>query len=204
MVGQIIRVNLNKKTVLTERATEDYELIGGRGLIGKILIKETPPLCDPLSGENKLVICPGPLAGTMAPSFGRTSVGGKSPLTKGIKESNAGGTVGQKLGKLGIKVVIIEGKLKEEAPYILKIDPENSRLISAPELKGRGNYETIKNLAHKFGNKVSMISIGSCGEMQLKSASIAFTDSGRKTLPACSQRWPWCGNGFKRFKGNCY
>jgi len=40
----------------------------------------------------------------MAPSFGLISVGGKSPLTNGIKEANVGGPAGQKLGKLGINV----------------------------------------------------------------------------------------------------
>ena len=54
--NHIIRVNLSKKSVSVEKVQEYYELIGGRGLVAKILHKETDPLCDPLSGDNKLII----------------------------------------------------------------------------------------------------------------------------------------------------
>jgi aldehyde:ferredoxin oxidoreductase len=176
LLERIIRVNLNKKSVSVENVPSEYELIGGRGLTAKILLKETPPLCDPLGRENKIVICPGPLAGTMAPSFGRISVGGKSPLTNGIKEANAGGPAGQKLGKLGIKAIIIEGALDREVPYFLKISPGMITLFPASTLRGKGNYDVVKELQLQFGNRVSIMSIGPCGEMQMSAASIAFTD----------------------------
>jgi aldehyde:ferredoxin oxidoreductase len=121
---KVIRVNLTEKSVLIDSVPYDDGLLGGRGLIAKIVNREIPPLCDPLGQENKLIVCPGPLAGTMAPSFGRVSIGGKSPLTGGIKEANAGGPAGQILGKLGIRAIIIEGKSEEEAPCVLKIGPE--------------------------------------------------------------------------------
>lgn len=176
LLERIIRVNLNEKSVSVENVSSEYELIGGRGLVAKILLKETPPLCDPLGKENKIVICPGPLAGTMAPSFGRISVGGKSPITHGIKEANAGGPSGQKLSKLGIRAIIIEGTLGREAPYFLKISPEMVTLFPAPTLKGKGNYDVVKELQLQFGKRVTIMSIGPCGEMQMSAASIAFTD----------------------------
>jgi aldehyde:ferredoxin oxidoreductase len=54
---------------------------------------EVPPTCDPLGPENKLIFAPGLLSGTALVNTSRISVGAKSPLTGGIKESNAGGTV---------------------------------------------------------------------------------------------------------------
>ena len=45
--------------------------------------------------------------GKMAPHLGPISVDGKSPLTRGIKESNAGGTAAQKLDRLGIRAAVV-------------------------------------------------------------------------------------------------
>jgi aldehyde:ferredoxin oxidoreductase len=53
----------------------DYTGMGGRGLTSAIIAKEVPPLCHPLSADNKLVIAPGMLSGTTAAMSGRMSVG---------------------------------------------------------------------------------------------------------------------------------
>src|SRR5271169_3928723 len=97
---RILRVKMDKQSVAYEAVPEKWQLIGGRGLIAKILNSEALPACDPLGPENKLIICGGPLAGTLAPQLGRISIGAKSPLTLGIKESNSGGPAAQKLDKL--------------------------------------------------------------------------------------------------------
>src|SRR5512139_3793881 len=105
----ILRLDMGRREARKEETPEEYRLIGGRGLIAMILNREVDPLCDPLGALNKLVVAPGLLAGTLAPSFGRLSVGCKSPLTQAIKEANAGGTAAQKLDRLGIKAIIVEG-----------------------------------------------------------------------------------------------
>jgi len=69
----------------------DYTGLGGRAMTSIMVSREVPPLAHPLGGENKLVIAPGLLGGTLATMSGRISVGCKSPLTGTIKESNAGG-----------------------------------------------------------------------------------------------------------------
>ena len=71
--------------------------VGRAGAHVAIVADEVEPTCHPLGPNNKVVIAPGWVAGTSAPSSGRTSFGGKSPLTGGIKESNAGGMSGQKM-----------------------------------------------------------------------------------------------------------
>ena len=63
--------------------------------------------------NNKVVFAPGIVTGTSAPSSGRLSVGGKSPLTGGIKEANAGTPFSQKLARLGYRAVVVEGQPKE-------------------------------------------------------------------------------------------
>jgi len=91
-----------------EEVPAEWKLMGGRALTSAIVAKEVDPECNPLGSKNKLVFAPGLLTGTMAANSGRLSVGAKSPLTGGIKESNAGGTAAQRFAKLGIKALIIE------------------------------------------------------------------------------------------------
>ena len=76
---RILRVNMGQKKVTYEDLPEEWKLIGGSGLIAKIMNKEVPPDADALGAENKLIIAGGPLAGTLAPQLGRVSVGAKSP-----------------------------------------------------------------------------------------------------------------------------
>jgi len=99
-MGKLMRVNMSALRVTTEDSGK-YQGLGGRGLSSTIIAKEVPPACDPLRGLNKLVIAPGVLSGTSAANSGRLSVGCKSPLTGGIKESNVGGNTSQKIARLG-------------------------------------------------------------------------------------------------------
>jgi aldehyde:ferredoxin oxidoreductase len=89
---EILRVDMSRLKVTYEELPEEWKLIGGRGLIAEIMSREVPPDADPLGAKNKLIIAGGPLAGTIAPQLGRVSVGGKSPLTLGIKEANSCGS----------------------------------------------------------------------------------------------------------------
>ena len=90
--SQVWRVNVRTRTLNLEPVPPSWERLGGRGLIARVLLDEVPPECEPLGPKNKLVFCPGLLTGHMLSSIDRLSVGGKSPLTGGVKESNSGGT----------------------------------------------------------------------------------------------------------------
>lgn len=156
-----------------EETPKDYEGLGGRGLTSTIVSREVPPRTDPLGPENKLIFAPGILAGTAFPNSGRLSVGAKSPLTNGIKEANAGGSAAQKLARLGIQAIVVEGSAKELT--MVKIDNKGVSFISAAKLKGYGNYQVIDELRKQFGDEVSIISIGPAGEMRLRAASVSVT-----------------------------
>jgi aldehyde:ferredoxin oxidoreductase len=106
----IWRVNVTSQTLRREPAPEAYERLGGRGLLAQILVDEVDATCDPLGPANKLIFAPGLLVDHMLSSCDRISVGGKSPLTGGVKESNAGGRTGLQLTLLGIKALILEGQ----------------------------------------------------------------------------------------------
>jgi len=167
---------MSKLETSYEDLAPGQEILGGRGLSAKILNKEVPPNADPLGPEAKLVIATGPLAGTMAPSCGRISVGAKSPLTLGIKEANAGGPAGQKLDKLGIRAIIVEGSPADGQLYLLGVTRDGASLQEADQYKGMKNYDLAAEMGRVFNDKVSVISIGIAGERKWKSAAVSMSD----------------------------
>jgi aldehyde:ferredoxin oxidoreductase len=173
---KLLRVNTTNLETRYEDLPVDWKILGGRGLSAKILRKEVPPQSDPLGPEAKLVITAGALAGTLAPSCGRTSVGGKSPLTRGIKEANAGGPVGQDLDKLGIRAIVLEGQPKEDKLYILSITKDGAQLKDGEAYRGLKTYALADTLRKEYQDKISIISIGPVGERKSKGATVTFTD----------------------------
>jgi len=184
---KIYRVNMTEGKVTSEGAKKEYAMLGGRGLTSHIIAEEVDPICHPLGAKNKMVVSPGLLSGTNAPSSGRLSIGFKSPLTGGIKESNAGGTAAQKLAKLGIKAIIIEGKPKEGKYYLLKVTKDGIELLSADDLVGKKNYDISATLRNKFGDKVGIMSIGPAGEYRLTAASVAVIDPEGRPVRHCGR-----------------
>jgi aldehyde:ferredoxin oxidoreductase len=175
-MNRILRVDMKARKVSEGKIIPKYAGLGGRALTSMVVSKETPPLCHPLSAQNRLVIAPGLLTGTSAACSGRLSIGAKSPLTGGIKESNAGGTAAQKLAKLGIAAIIVRGKAPEGTIWKLVIDKDSAELVPADELAGVDNYKTVAKLTKAHGDKASYITIGSAGERMMLAASIAVTD----------------------------
>ncbi|NQU03188.1 MAG: aldehyde ferredoxin oxidoreductase [Syntrophaceae bacterium] len=172
----IVRVNVSKGDIVKEAVPGKYALMAGRQLTSQVILDEIAPKSEPLGEDNKLVIAPGLLAGTSAPNVGRLSVGAKSPLTGGIKESNAGGNVARKLANLGIKAIIVEGKPPVHSWYILKMTKDDVALIPGSDLLGVNNFELMNHLRQSYGPKVGILSIGQAGEMRLNAASIAVSD----------------------------
>jgi len=182
---QLIRVDMSNHTISIEPYPADWKLLGGRALSAKILLAECDPECDPLGPDNVLVLAPGVLAGTAAPTSGRLSVGGKSPLTNGIKEANVGGNPGQDLMKLGYRGIIVKGQPADaESRYALEVTGDGVRLVPADEHKGKWNYALIEDLTQSYSKTTSFISIGPAGEMLLKGASVACTDADQDRHPA--------------------
>ncbi len=177
MADRIVRVNMKTKQIKEEPVPEKWAAFGGRAMTSAIVSEEVPPLCTPLGPNNKLVFACGLLGGSSAPISGRISVGGKSPLTGTIKESNAGGQAGQILGRLGIRALVIEDKPEAGKLYTLEIRKNSMKLVESPELAGLGNYDTVEKLKGKYGEKkLSFVTIGMAGEWGLTAASIAVTD----------------------------
>jgi len=144
---KFIRVNMTDKTIKVEDVSPEYAGLGGRGLTSIMINNEVLPECDPLGPENKLIFAPGFLTGTSLVNTSRISVGAKSPLTRGIKESNAGGSIGASLGHMGITAIIVEGQASDGDLSLLHIDAQGAAsLVPAQEYRGLRTYAVAEKL----------------------------------------------------------
>jgi aldehyde:ferredoxin oxidoreductase len=178
LMNKFIRVDMTSLKVTIGEVPEKYVGLGGRALTSNFIADEVKPTCHPLGKNNKLIFAPGLLSGTSAPNSGRISVGAKSPLTGTIKESNSGGSFSQKMARMGIKALVIEGMPTDDKFYVVKIDTKGVSIDEAPAeiLGGTGNYEAIKVLNAKYGEKVGIALAGPAGEYRLPTANISFKD----------------------------
>jgi aldehyde:ferredoxin oxidoreductase len=174
--SQVWRINVRTRTMKLEPVPPSWERLGGRGLVARILLDEVPATCDPLGPENKLLFTPGLLVGHMLSSCDRLSVGGKSPLTGGVKEANAGGTTGLQMTLLGIKALVIEDTPTGPGFWVLHLSAKGARFEEAGDVAGLGVYETATRLLEKYGEKVAIALIGPGGETKMKTAGIQNLD----------------------------
>ncbi|HET91050.1 MAG TPA: aldehyde ferredoxin oxidoreductase [Chloroflexi bacterium] len=173
-MSKFLRINMADRTVTYEDVPEKYQFLGGRGLSSTIVYDEVDPTCHPLGPNNKLVFAPGMIAGTNAPTSGRVSVGAKSPLTGGIKESNAGSNWPQLVGRLGLKAIIVEGQ--GDGWWGVHVTKDGATFFDASEYAGKSLYEIFPGLFERFGKKASIATIGVAGEMRMSMAGICFND----------------------------
>ncbi len=196
----IWRVDVNRHTVTTEPVPAGWHRLGGRGLIPRILLDEMPATCDPLGPLSKLLFTPGLLVGHMLSSCDRLSVGGKSPLTGGIKEANAGGTTALKMVHLGIKAMIVQGAPAGDDWWVLHLSQNGGRFDPAGDLVGLGVYEAAPRLLARYGDKVAIAMIGPAGEMQLSAAGIQNLDKDKEPSRIAARGGLGAVMGSKRLK----
>ncbi len=139
---KIWRLNINTQELNITETPKSWQHLGGRGLLARIMLDEVDPTCDPLGPGNKLIFAPGLLVGHRLSSLDRISIGGKSPLIGGIKESNAGGRTGYHLTQLGIKALIIEGWPGDKNWKTIYLSKDGARFVESDRLIGKGVYES--------------------------------------------------------------
>ncbi|NVM36620.1 MAG: aldehyde ferredoxin oxidoreductase family protein [Candidatus Lokiarchaeota archaeon] len=172
-MGKILRIDLESKNFSTEIVDPELEekYIGGAGVAAALFIKQVPPDIDPFDAQNLLIFSLGPICGTAIPYCGRHFVMAKSPLTRILGESSAGGFFGNELKKAGYDHIIFSRISKN--PVYLWIHDDNIEIRDATELWGKGTRETEDLLKKEIGDdKVKVASIGPAGENLVKFASI--------------------------------
>ncbi len=176
-MNTVLRVNTRTGEILSNACSETERRLGGRAFIAHHLLGEVDPACEPLGRYNRLIVASGLLSDTAVTTAGRLSLGGKSPLTGGIKEANVGGSAGRIMARLGLKAVVLEDAPQEPRPRLLRIAREGAELQEAPELAGLETSATLAALRKRFGQRIGALCIGPAGEMRLAAAAVATTDS---------------------------
>jgi aldehyde:ferredoxin oxidoreductase len=174
-------INLNDRTIKTEERDGEDVIRIGRNYIAKTLLADGVAKVDPLSPENPLIFSAGPFAGSNFSNANRLSIGCKSPLTGGIKESNSGGTFAFALGQLEISGFTLDGACADWT--VIRITKEGEFTFEdATPYMGTGVMESTAKLFEKYGDKVSIGLIGPVAEYLGLVSGIAFTDpEGRPT-----------------------
>ncbi len=182
----ILRLNMADRSYRLEDSPEKYRTLGGRGLTSTIIHDEVSPLCHPLGPNNKLVFAPGIVTGTEASTSARVSVGGKSPLTGTIKESNAGSGWSPNLASMRIKALVVENQPEKIDKYWMVLISWDSsagqpkvEFLPADEYVGKNLHEVYPKLFERFGD-VNIAGIGLAGEFRYSMAGVVFNDLAKR------------------------
>jgi len=164
-------VNLSTTTVKDYDVPKDWyeKYLGGRGIGLRILLEELKGTEDPLGEENILIFATGPLQGTGIPGAGRHSVIAKSPKTRTLNDSYAGGFFGHELGTSGYDGIIVRGKAKK--PVYLCLTEGHLEFHPADSIWGLDVSETEETLKDRHKG-VRVACIGPAGENLVKFACI--------------------------------
>ena len=111
-MGKYCIIDLGSQAVETVEPGDAFyrKYLSGYGLGAAVIMERQKPGLDPLAPESYLGFCSGLLTGTKAFFSGRFMVVGKSPLTGGWGDANAGGFLSRELKRTGYDAVFFTGK----------------------------------------------------------------------------------------------
>jgi aldehyde:ferredoxin oxidoreductase len=175
-MDKVLRVNTRTNEIRFEACTPDALRLGGRALIAHLALNEIDPNGEPLGRRNKFILAAGLLGDTNVTTAGRYSVGGKSPLTGGVKEASVGGNAGRQMARLGFRALVLEDVPDNPQTNILLVSKEKAEIVTASEYKNLTVKVTLQRLRDQFGKDAGVISIGPVGEMMMAGAGVATTD----------------------------
>ncbi|MEK9673071.1 MAG: aldehyde ferredoxin oxidoreductase C-terminal domain-containing protein [Rhodospirillaceae bacterium] len=179
-------IDLKTKSIETEELIGEDIARAGRYRIAKTLVDRGLAAIDPLSPENPFVISAGPFAGSNFSNGNRISVGCKSPLTGGIKESNGGGTMAFAMGQLGIAGMTLNNASDDWVVIRISLDGSITFEDATPYM-GKGVFEAAKLLHEKYGDKVSLGITSPVAEYGGLLGGVVFTDPEGRPTRICAR-----------------
>lgn len=169
-MGKTLEVDLSSGEAKLQHLDPDLArlFLGGRGLGARLLWDMVRPDVEPLSRDNVLIFCTGPLTATGFQTSNRFTVSTKSPLTGTVLDANSGGFWGMRLKRSGLDALIVRGRA--EKPVYLDLAPGEVALRDASHLWGKTVPETTTELGQ--GHGCSVLCIGPAGENLVRFAAI--------------------------------
>lgn len=159
--GKLLIADLSKGELKDEPLNDEYarDYIGSTGLAARYLYDLVDEKTDPLGPGNPLILMPGLLNGTSAPSVSRWGGATKSPHTGHYGDANAGAWFGAELKKAGYDGIILKGQ--SDKPVYLYIKDGLAELRDAAGLWGKDTVETQEQI--KKAGRVKRLQIACIG-----------------------------------------
>ena len=165
--------------------------VGGRGAATKLAHDRTPFDADPLGPENRLYFTTGPLQHSRMSFTGRMNATAISPLTDGIRSTNAGGFLSRNFAATGHAAVELVGESEELlAVHITDGADEQRSSGSETASRPRVEFEEVPDLEDALVSETSeyveqtrglgaehLVTAGPAGENLVRYASIMTSDT---------------------------
>ena len=166
-------VDLAEMEIRSEEPDEVWyrKHLGGMGSVAYHLLSTVEAHADPLGPDNVLVMSTGVITGAPFSGSGRNAVGGKSPLTGGFGEADAGGFWNAELKHAGFDEIIFKGKASE--PVWLWINEGEAELRDGSSLWGLEVGECQDRMRETTGEPQAKTAlIGPAGERMVRIACV--------------------------------
>ena len=171
--GKILHVDLTAGSLEVEEPPEELyrTYMGGSALGLYYLLKNTPAGADPYGPENTLAFMLSGITGAPIAGQSRATVVGKSPITGGVGDSQAGGFWPAELKFAGFDGIVVTGSSPK--PVYLWINQGKVELRDAAHLWGKKTLEVEDILQDELGDKrIQIAQIGPAGEKLVRFAAI--------------------------------
>jgi aldehyde:ferredoxin oxidoreductase len=187
--GQALKIDLSTGDIIKEPTDTSWAMnfIGGFGMCQRLAYEYMPPGVDPWAPEAPIVICPGFLNGTLAPSSCKVCMTTKEPASGSVSTWFGSLHFGMRLKWAGYDSLVITGKAPH--PVYLRIMDDEVEICDARDLWGKKDlFETVDTLKEKHGPSSSVAAIGPAGENMVK-ISMVFIDKGTSWGRAAGSTW---------------
>ena len=171
--GKILHVDLTASRSWVEEPAELIyrAYLGGSALSSYFLLRDLKPGVDPLGPDNLLIFMTSVINGLPLSGANRYSAAGKSPLTGGFGEAEAGGYWGPELKMAGFDGVIIHGRAAR--PVYLFVHDGQCEIRDAGRYWGQLSGEVQEGLETELGDKrICVLQTGVAGENGVRFAAI--------------------------------
>ncbi|MEZ4726615.1 MAG: aldehyde ferredoxin oxidoreductase N-terminal domain-containing protein [Caldilineaceae bacterium] len=171
--GKVLHVDLTASRHWTEELSELIyrRYLGGGALATYFMLRDLKPGIDPLGPENELILMTSVINGLPLSGANRYTAAGKSPLTGGFGESEAGGYWGPELKRTGFDGIVVHGRA--EKPVYLFIHDGTCELCDAGKYWGQLAGDVQDGLEAELGdNRICVLQTGIGGENQVLYAAI--------------------------------
>ena len=171
--GKILHVDLTDQRQWVEELSELIyrRYLGGGALATYFMLRDIPPGIDPLGPENLLIFTTSVINGLPLSGANRYTAAGKSPLTGGFDEAEAGGYWGPELKRTGFDGLIVHGQAA--TPVYLYIHDGECEIRDASHYWGKLSGEVQDGLEAELKDKrICVLQTGIGGENKVLYAAI--------------------------------